>query len=97
MSNFRRFRHSKPTVRTITVKYAGKCMCCGGLIEAGRIADYYPVGTIAGVHEAKIAHLKAVDGDSKACYAEGLKQQRDREFVDIDRQWEDDCKDRCGL
>jgi hypothetical protein len=72
-------------------------MCCGGLIEAGRIADYYPVGTIAGVHEAKIAHLKAVDGDSKACYAEGLKQQRDREFVDIDRQWEDDCKDRCGL
>ncbi len=74
---YRRFyRNSKPTVRAITVKYAGKCTCCGGAIPIGSIADYYPVGTIAGVHEPKIAHLKAMEGNSVACSLE-LRNQRD--------------------
>lgn len=73
---YRRFRNSKPTVRVITVKYAGKCACCGGTIQPGQLADFYPVGTIAGVRESKIAHLKAMDGNSLACSDE-LKKQRD--------------------
>lgn len=35
----------KPTERTITVKYAGKCICCGGTIEAGEAATYWPAGS----------------------------------------------------
>jgi hypothetical protein len=86
--------HYKPTVRAITVKYAGKCMCCGGTIAAGSIADYYPAGTIAGVHEGRLAHLKAVEGNSKAC-SEELKK---RNLPDpIDTRYEDDCAERCGL
>ena len=72
-SNRRFYRNSKPTVRAITVKYPGKCICCGGVIPAGNLADYYPTGTIAGVHESHIAHLKAMDGNSIAC-SEQLKK-----------------------
>lgn len=99
--NYRNYRPSKPTVRTITVKYPGKCMCCGGRIEAGQIADYYPVGTIAGVTESKLAHLKAVDGNSVACSEEF--KRRDAASLNsyagdgLDSRYEDDCKDKCGL
>jgi hypothetical protein len=44
-------RYSKPSVRTITVKFDGKCACCAAPIKAGEIADFYPAGTIAGVNE----------------------------------------------
>ena len=95
---YRRFNRSKPTVRAITVKYAGKCMCCGGEIAAGQIADFYPVGTIAGVHEGKIAHLKAVEGNSVACYQVLKSKASEQSAVDaFDMQYEDDCRDRCGL
>lgn len=90
---YRRFHRSKPTVRTITVKYAGKCIGCGCVIPVGAIADYYPVGTIAGVNTPQIAHLKALTGDSKSCFVASKQQSRD--FVD--EQYEQDCKDRCGL
>lgn len=73
MAYHRFYRQSKPTVRTITVKYAGKCMCCGGAIPAGAIADYYPIGTIAGVHNQefgtafqKITVRKIADSDYTA-------------------------------
>lgn len=104
MTYYRKYRRaSTPRVHTITVKYAGKCMCCGGLIEPGQIADYYPVGTIRGVTEAKLAHLKAVDGNSAACAAElKQKQQTDKSLNDyagdgLDARYEDQCKDICGL
>jgi len=101
MSYRRYHRPQKPTVRAITVKYAGRCMCCGGVIEPGQIADFYPVGTIAGVNEPRIAHLKAVDGNSVAC-SEELKKRPDKGLNDhagdgLVSRWEDDCKERCGL
>ncbi len=94
MAYRRYYRNSKPTVRAITVKYAGKCMCCGGTIQPGQIADFYPVGTIAGVHTSAIAHLKAVEGNSIAC-SEQLKKQHVAD--PIDTRYEDDCAERCGL
>lgn len=101
MAHRKYYRSQKPTVRAITVKYAGKCMCCGGIIQPGQIADYYPVGTIAGVHESKIAHLKAVEGNSQVCQAE-LQKKADKSLNDyagdgLDTRWEDSCKDSCGL
>ncbi len=53
-------RYSKPSVRTITVKYAGPCACCGAEIPAGTMADYYPVGTIASRTTAAIAHIGGI-------------------------------------
>ena len=60
-------RYSKPQARTITVKYAGPCACCGATIPAGSMADYYPVGTIAGRNTAAIAHVGGLDGNSATC------------------------------
>ena len=93
---------SKPTVRTITVKYAGKCACCGGMIAAGSIADFYPVGTIAGVQVSRIAHLKAMDGNSVACSLELKKRNEDKSLNayagdGLDARYEDDCAARCGF
>jgi len=75
-------------------------MCCGGIIEAGRIADYYPIGTIAGVHESRLAHLEAVNGNSRACSEELKRQDRGlNSFAGdgLDARYEDQCKDSCGL
>lgn len=66
---YRNRYRSKPHVRTITVKYAGKCACCGGSIAAGEAATYYPVGTIAGRTEGAIAHIGGLDGTSARCSA----------------------------
>ena len=52
-------RPSKPKPRGIVVKYPGNCLICGGRIEAGESAVYYPVGTIASVYVPHIAHLRA--------------------------------------
>lgn len=101
MSYYKRgFRRSRPTVRTITVKYAGKCACCGGEIKAGQIVDYYPVGTIAGVHESRIAHVGGLDGNSQVCF--NTMKAKDNALNSyagdgLDARWEDDCKDICGL
>jgi hypothetical protein len=98
--NYRSYR--KPQVHTITVKYAGECACCGGIINPGQIADYYPVGTIAGINKPMIAHLQAMNGNSKACSAELKSKQADKGLNDyagdgLDSRYEDDCKDACGL
>ena len=99
---YRRFqRYSKPTVRNIAVKYAGNCACCGARIEVGSIATYYPVGTIASVTEAKIAHVGGLEGNSTTCF-NVLKNKVDAGLNDfagdgLDSRYEDDCRDKCGL
>jgi hypothetical protein len=97
------YRASKPTTRNIEVKYAGLCACCGTQIKAGELATYYPVGTIAGVHESKIAHIGGLDGNSRRC----ADELRSRHSVDagtndyagdgLDARWEDSMRDACGL
>jgi hypothetical protein len=74
--------------RTIRVKYPGKCACCGALIKAGEIADYYP-------SRRDIAHVGGLDGNSPRCTAELTKQQ-DPGFVDLDRMYEDQCSEICS-
>jgi hypothetical protein len=73
-------------IRTIIAKYAGKCNCCGGLIAAGTMIDYDPKRKV-------IAHHKGWEGNSAACTAH---IRRDRDFVDLDRMYEDQCADICG-
>jgi hypothetical protein len=63
-------RQAKPQARGIVVKYAGKCACCGAEIKAGESAMYYPVWTIAGITESRIAHIGGLDGTSARCTAE---------------------------
>jgi hypothetical protein len=92
---YRNQRYSRPTVRTITVKYAGPCTCCGATINAGELADYYPVGTIASRTTPAIAHMGGLDGNSSRCSGE-IKRRNESGFVDIDRQFEDNCADICG-
>lgn len=89
---------SKPTVRTITVKYAGPCACCGATINPGEAADYYPVGTILNQTKPQIAHVGGLDGNSGRCFGNLKKkhEQRDSGFVDLDRMYEDSCADICG-
>lgn len=91
----RYYRKSKPSVRTITVKYAGPCACCGATIAAGETADYYPVGTIASRTTPAIAHVGGLDGNSARCAA-NIGKSKDAGFVDLDRAYEDQCADICG-
>lgn len=99
---YRRYnRASKPTSRNIAVKYAAPCACCGAQIKAGELATYYPVGTIAGVHEGKIAHMGGLDGNSRRC-ADELRKGKDAGANDyagdgLDARWEDSMRDACGL
>jgi hypothetical protein len=94
-------RYSKPQVRTITVKYAGPCACCGATIKAGEIADYYPPGSLRRSTGATsnptgaIAHVGGLEGNSGRC-AENIAKRRDPGFVDLDRMFEDQCADICG-
>lgn len=74
--------------KTISVKFAGKCACCGATIKAGELADYYPA-------RKQIAHIGGLDGNSARCSAE-IKQRIDAILVDIDRAYEDQCADICG-
>lgn len=78
----------RSSTRTITVKFAGKCRCCGAVIKAGEVADYHP-------KLRAIAHLGGLDGNSSRCTFE-IRNQRDSGFVDIDRMYEDQCADICG-
>lgn len=81
-------RYRKPFVRTITVKYAGECRCCGATIKAGELADYYP-------NMRAIAHIGGLDGTSARC-SENLRARHDRDFADVDRAYEDQCAEICG-
>jgi len=65
----RYYRKAKPQRRSIIVKYAGPCACCGATIAAGEYADYFPVGTIANRTTAAIAHSGGLDGNSPKCTA----------------------------
>ena len=81
--------------RTITVKFDGKCACCGATIKAGETADYYPIGAIAGRTTSAIAHIGGLEGNSARCTSE-IRKRRDAGFVDLDRMYEDSCADICG-
>lgn len=102
--SYRRYqRYSKPVPRNITVKYASNCLCCGKRIEPGEWATYYPIGTIRGESQGKLAHLNGVDGNSLKC-AEYLREKlttdasvNDYAGDGLDARYEDDCRERCGL
>ena len=102
-------RPAKPQARGIVVKYAGKCVCCGGAILPGESAMYYPVGTIASVTEPKIAHIGGLDGTSAKCtdvirrarfpeYAAELDARAVNDYAGdgLDQRWEDDGAAICG-
>lgn len=99
---YRRYRsYGKPTKRCIEVKYPAPCACCGAIIRIGELADYYPVGTIAGVHEARISHMGGLDANSGRC-ALNLREKLDANTNDyagdgLDVRYEDECAARCGL
>jgi hypothetical protein len=90
--------YSKPIMRTIVVRFAGECACCGGAIKAGEMADYYPVGTIASRSTGAIAHMGGLQGNSPRCTGV-LRRKRELEAsggFDVDRAYEDQCADICG-
>ena len=94
-------RYSKPATRNIQVKFSGQCVCCGGTIQAGEMATYYPIGSIAGVTVAKIAHIGGPEGNSAKCTGI-LKNAIDSGINDyagdgVDSRYEDDCARICGL
>jgi hypothetical protein len=100
---YRRFyRKSRPSVRNIEVKYAAPCACCGAPIKRGELATFYPVGTIAGVSEGRIAHLGGLDGTSQKCFNVLRAKVVDAAVNDyagdgLDARWEDEGRDICGL
>src|SRR5580700_11268076 len=101
MSMYRRYRTARPQPRGFTVKYAGKCACCGAEIRAGEFAMYYPPGTIASRTEGAIAHIGGLDGNSAKCTAEIRKGFEARAVNDyagagLDQRWEDDGAAICG-
>ena len=94
-------RYSKPEPRTIVVRFAGKCACCGQMIAAGETATYYPPGTIAGVTEGRIGHIGGLSGESTQCAAELRKWHEQRAVNDfagdgLDARYEDQCGEICG-
>jgi hypothetical protein len=101
---YRRFNrsHSKPTVRNITAKFASQCVCCGGPIKAGDWVSYYPLGTIAGISEGKVAHVGGLEGNSAKCAGIIRSSGVDHNLNDyagdgLDARYEDDCAEACGL
>jgi hypothetical protein len=105
MAYRRQFRHTRPTARTITVKYDGKCTNCGCTIKAGERAEYSPPGT-HGNAEGQIRHMPNVwDGGELVpnCHmsaeARALRDQRavnDYAGDGLDARYEDDCAAICG-
>lgn len=73
--------------RDMTAKYNGKCAGCGGAIKRGDRIEY-------DTNNRKAYHYGAGNGDyAGKCYAE---RQKPRDFIDIDRIYEDQCADICG-
>ncbi len=97
---YRRYHHAaKATPRDMTVRFAGKCACCGAEIKAGEWATYYPAGTAG--DKACIAHCGGLDGTSQRCTVELRKQFAERAVNDyagngVDSRYEDDCAEICG-
>ena len=103
---YRRYRnYSKPSPRNITVKFAGECASCGGIIKAGSIATYYPVGTAAAtaLGHSCIAHIGGLDGNSARCAdilrAKYIDAQNTNDYAGdgLDARYEDQCREACGL
>lgn len=76
----RNYHQSKQTVRNITVKYDGKCACCGATIKAGEFATYYPPGTVGNSTTGLIGHLGGLEGNGARCYGE-LKARQTAAYV----------------
>jgi hypothetical protein len=96
------YRSSKPAARTIQVKFAAACICCGGQINRGETATFYPAGTIAGISEGKVGHLGGLDGTSLKCFNTLKSRAVDAAANDyagdgLDERYEDGCRDICGL
>ena len=91
-------RNRRPEPRNISVKYAAKCLCCGGMIQAGDVATYYPPGTIAGRTTYGIAHIGGLDGNSARCTAVLREQMAVNDYAGdgLDARYEDQCSDVCG-
>lgn len=94
--SYRNYRRSKPQKRTIIVKYASPCACCGATIKAGEMADYYPVGYL-GATTAKIRHCDNIAGDSPKCATE-IERRMVNDYAGngLDQRYEDQCADICG-
>jgi hypothetical protein len=94
------YRVARATPRTLVVKYAGDCACCGARIEAGEVATYYPVGTIAGRVTGAIAHVGGLDGNSARCTgvirAAMNAAVNDYAGDGLDARWEDQGGEICG-
>ena len=99
MSYRRHYRAANPQPRNMTIKYAGKCACCGGEIKAGEWATYYPPGTIAGWTKGAIGHCGGLEGDGLRCTIELRKQHAVNSYAGdgLDERYEDQCRDICGL
>lgn len=70
-----KYRNHSNSPRTIVVKFAGKCACCGAPIAAGETADYYP-------DRRQIAHVGGLDGNSPRCASEIRNRAVDPGYVD---------------
>lgn len=86
----RRYQTSR-TPRIITVKYDGKCHCCGAIIKAGQTATYYPDKRV-------LSHVGGLDGNSATCTANIRAQQAINDYAGdgLDARYEDQCAEICG-
>ena len=88
--------HKSSGPRTIQVRYAGPCACCGARIEVGTLADYYPAGN---GKPAQIAHMGGLNGNSPQCYSVLRADHQTNDYAGdgLDARYEDQCRDMCGL
>jgi hypothetical protein len=98
MAYRRTYRQARPQVRSIVVKYAAPCACCGATIKAGEMATYYPPGTIASRTVGAIAHLGGLDGNSARCTAVLREQMAVNDYAGdgLDVRYEDQCFGETG-
>jgi hypothetical protein len=107
MSYRRSYRSNRrPEPRTLTVKYAAPCACCGARIEVGETATYYPPGAYGENAKGVIVHV-AYSWDegqrvSLECFNNQRKAMEQRAVNDhagdgLDERWEDAGRDVCGL
>lgn len=85
-----RYRTRSTAPRTIVVKYAGPCACCGAPISVGQMADYYP-------DRKQIGHIGALDGNSARCSAVLADKNANAYAGDgLDARMEDMGAEVCG-
>lgn len=90
--------------RTITVKYAGQCIACGGRIEAGETATYWPAGSRY-PDRGVLEHVASAwdEGERVSLKCAAVLRAKYQEPVNayagdgLDARYEDDCRDVCGL